>query len=61
MGVLRQVANGFGYRIKSFNGYDVNGYRFHTMGYEQSRPNEEPLIQEFLRRAKMGSTIMEDY
>ena len=36
---LRQVADGFSYRIKSFNVYDVNGYRFHTMRYEQSRPN----------------------
>ena len=36
---LRQVADGFGYRVKSFNSYDMNGYRFHTMGYEKSRPN----------------------
>jgi len=36
---LRQVANGCAYRVKSFGGYDVNGYRFHTTGYEQSRPN----------------------
>ena len=36
---LRQVADGFSYRVKSFNIYDVNGYRFHTMRYEQSRPN----------------------
>ena len=36
---LRQVADGFGYRVKSFNSYDVNGYRFHTMGYEQSWSN----------------------
>ena len=37
---LRQVADGFSYRVKSFNIYDVNGYRFHTMRYEQSRPNQ---------------------
>jgi hypothetical protein len=36
---LRQVANGFSYRVKSFIDYDVNEYCFHTMGYEQSRPN----------------------
>ena len=36
---LRQVADGFSYRVKLFNVYDVNGYRFHTMTYEQSRPN----------------------
>ena len=38
---LRQVADGFSYRVKSFNVYDVNGYRFHTTGYEQSRPNRK--------------------
>ena len=36
---LRQVANGCAYRVKSFGGYDVNGYRFHTTSHEQSRPN----------------------
>ena len=36
---MRQVADGFAYRVKSFSGYDVNGYRFHTTSYEQSRPN----------------------
>lgn len=36
---LRQVANGCKYKVRSFNGYDVNGYRFHTTRYEQSRPN----------------------
>ena len=37
---LRQVADGFEYRVRSFTGYDVNGYRFHTTNYEQSRPNQ---------------------
>ena len=36
---LRKVADGFSYKVKSFNVYDVNGYRFHTMRYEQSWPN----------------------
>ena len=36
---LRQVANGFEFRVKSFSVYDVNGYRFHTTRHEQSRPN----------------------
>lgn len=36
---LRQVANGFHYRVRSFGAYDVNGYRFHTTSHEQSRPN----------------------
>jgi len=58
---LRQVADGFGYRVKSFNGYDVNGYCFHTMGYEQSRPNRRTTNTGVFTSAKMGSTIMEDY
>jgi hypothetical protein len=33
------VANGFNYKVLSFNTYDVNGYRFYTTRYEQSRPN----------------------
>lgn len=36
---LRQVANGCAYRVMSYSGYDVNGYRFHTRRHEQSRPN----------------------
>ena len=36
---LRQVANGCAYRVRSFSGYDVNGYRFHKTSQEQSRPN----------------------
>ena len=36
---LRQVANGCAYRVLSYSGYDVNGYRFHTKIHEQSRPN----------------------
>jgi hypothetical protein len=37
---LRQGADGFEYRVRSFTGYDVNRYRFHTTNYEQSRPNQ---------------------
>ena len=55
---LRQVADVFSYMIMSFNVYDVNGYRFHTTGYEQSRPNRK--TTNILRQAKMGSSIMED-
>ena len=36
---VRQVANGCVYRVKSFGGYDVNGYRFQTTRHEQGRPN----------------------
>jgi hypothetical protein len=37
---LRQVADGCAYRVKSFTDYDVNGYHFHTIRHEQSRPNQ---------------------
>ena len=36
---LRQVADGYAYRVRSFTGYDMNGYRFHTTRHEQSWPN----------------------
>ena len=36
---VRKVADGCAYRVRSFTGYDVNGYRFHTTSHEQSRPN----------------------
>jgi hypothetical protein len=36
---LRQIADGFAYRVRTFSGYDVNGYRFHTTRHEQRRPN----------------------
>jgi hypothetical protein len=38
---LRQVANVFAYRVKRYSGYDVNGYRFRTTSYDQSRPNKK--------------------
>jgi hypothetical protein len=40
---LRQVANGFAYRIRTFSRYDVNGYRFHTTRYDQSCPNRKTM------------------
>ena len=33
---LRQVANGFDFKVCSFDKYDINGYRFHTYGKELS-------------------------
>jgi hypothetical protein len=38
---LRQVANGFAYRVRKYSGYDVNGYRFHTKSYDQSQSNRK--------------------
>jgi hypothetical protein len=38
---LRKVAIGFAYRVRKYSGYHVNGYRFRTTSYEQSRPNQK--------------------
>jgi hypothetical protein len=38
---LRQVANGFAYRVRKYSGYDVNGYCFRITSYDQSRPNQK--------------------
>ena len=57
---LRQVANGYAYRVKSFGACDVNRYRFHTTRHEQSRQIEEPRIPDYLRQETMGSSTMEE-
>jgi hypothetical protein len=31
---LRQVANGFAYRVRIYSGYDVNGYSLRTTSYD---------------------------
>ena len=33
---LRQVANGFDFKVRTYDKYDINGYRFHTGSKEQS-------------------------
>ena len=38
---MRQVVGGCKYKVKAFNGYDANEYRFHTIGYEESRPKRK--------------------
>ena len=37
---LRQVANGFDYMVRSFEKYDINGYRFRTYGKELSMADQ---------------------
>uniref|UniRef100_A0A8R7JVV6 DUF4218 domain-containing protein n=1 Tax=Triticum urartu TaxID=4572 RepID=A0A8R7JVV6_TRIUA len=34
---LKQVANGFDYKVGTFDNYDINGYRFRTHGNEERR------------------------
>jgi hypothetical protein len=55
---LRQVANGFTYRVKKYSGYDVNGYRFCTTNYDQSWPNRKHCVLESLRPALTMSIIL---
>ena len=38
---LRQVANGFDYKVRSFDKYDINGYRFCTYGKELSMADQK--------------------
>jgi len=38
---LKQVAQGFRSRVETFTVYDVNGYRFRTRSYEDSRPTRK--------------------
>jgi hypothetical protein len=38
---LRQVTDGFDYRVRSYSGYDINGYHFWMRTHEASRPNRK--------------------
>lgn len=40
---LRQVAYGCAYMVRSFSGYHVNEYRFHTTRHEKSQPNQKTI------------------
>jgi hypothetical protein len=51
---LRPIANGFSYSVKTFNAYDVNGYRFHTHDYTQSRPNRKTINSGLLCEGTYG-------
>ena len=38
---LRQVANGFDYKVRSFEKYNINGYLFRTFGKELAMPDRK--------------------
>ena len=57
---LRQLANGFDYKVRSFDKYDINGYRFRTYGKELSMATESIQIVVSLLSAKEVSSIMEE-
>ena len=55
---LRQVANGFDYKVRSFDKYDINGYRFRTYGKELSMADRKSKIVVYLLSAKEVPSIM---
>jgi hypothetical protein len=57
---LTQVANGFAYRVRKYYGYDINGYRFRTTSYDQSRPNRKTRVLESLRPGLTRSSILDE-
>src|SRR3954462_1216031 len=57
---LRQVANGFDYKVRTFEKYDINGYRFRTIAKEQKMPIKNLQIRVSLLSAKEVSSIMEE-
>ena len=57
---LRQVANGFDYKVRSFDKYDINGYRFPTYGKELSMADQKSKIVVSLLSVKEIPSIMEE-
>ena len=57
---LRQVYNGFVYKVHSFDNYDINGYRFRTYGRELSMADRKSTIVVSLLSVKEVSSIMEE-
>ena len=57
---LRQVANGFDYKVRSFDKYNINGYHFRTFGKELSMPDLKLQIVLSLLSAKETPSIMEE-
>ena len=55
---LRQVANGFDYKVRSFDKYDINGYRFRTYGKELSMADRKSTNVVYLLSAKEVPSIM---
>ena len=57
---LRQVANGFDYKVRSFDKYDINGYTFVPMEKSYVWPTESLQIVVSLLTAKEVSSIVEE-
>jgi hypothetical protein len=54
---LRHVGKGFERRVRSFDVYDVNGYRFRTRSYEGKRGNLKTTCSGVRTPGIMGRTI----
>jgi hypothetical protein len=57
---LRQVVDGFAYRVRTFSRYGINGYCFHTTSYDQSCPIKKTHVLEFLWPTLTRLSIMEE-
>jgi hypothetical protein len=57
---LRQVANGFAYRVKKYSGYDINGYRFPQQTTTKVGPIGKQRVLESLRPALTMSIILDE-
>jgi hypothetical protein len=57
---LRQVANGFAYRVKKYSRYDVNGYRFAQQTTTKVDPIRKQRVLESLRPTLTMSIILDE-
>ena len=53
-----RVTNGFDYKVRPFDKYDINGYRFRTYGKELSMADQKSTIAVYLLSAKEVPSIM---
>jgi hypothetical protein len=58
---LRQVANGFAYRVRKFFGCYVNGYRFHTTSWPNRKTSCSGVFTPRLDEVKYYGRIEEIY
>ena len=56
---LRCVSQGFSRKVKKYEKYDVNGYRFHTEFHQKSRPNAKTVNTGVFTKGAMDLIIME--
>src|ERR1043165_2705329 len=57
---LRQVANGFDNKVRVFEKYDINRYRFHTVDKERKWPIKKVQIRVSLLSATEVLSIMKE-